>query len=475
MTKKIKGLSLVLFLVMMASVFAACGGSAKAPADGRDSAKSTEKASGQSTASALAQKVEITYMNWGNKDEQVQTQKTLDAFNASQQGITAKQIPVPYDQYVTKLNTLAASNSLPDTAIMMESQVLKWAENKMLLDVSGMFSGDAAPLDSLAFKTPDGKVVAYSAANEVLVLYYSKPMFDKAGVAYPPAKAEEAWTWDQFVGTAKKLTRDKNGKTPNDAGFDPKNIVTYGCNVPTATWEWNVFALSNGGGIVNADGTKLLFNSPETIEAAQAIADLNLVHHVAPSPAALKTFPTLDTTLLSGQVAMAVSGQWEIGTSLGNSLDKGLKYGVGVLPKFKQAVTLNTGGPNIIFSSTKYPEQAKEFMRFFYKEENNMGLIQSGVWMPVSKAWYTDEAKIKTWTDNKNHPDIAEYKPAVIDYAMNNALQVPWYYCLPYARMEEVVTSGMDPVWAGTKTAKEAIEKDIMPKLQPIFDSGKAN
>lgn len=467
MVKKFKGLSLILCLAVVGSLFAGC--------TGRKDAAKPAQTSAVATAAAPAKNVEITYMNWGNKDEQVQTQKTLDAFNASQKGITVKQIPIPYDQYVTKLNTLAASNNLPDTAIMMESQVLKWAENKMLLDVSNLFSGNAAPLDSLAFKSPDGKVVAYSAANEVLVLYYSKPMFDKAGIAYPPAKADQAWTWQQFVDTAKKLTKDKNGKTPNDSGFDSKNIVTYGCNVPTATWEWNVFALSNGGGIVSTDGKKLLFGANETIEAAQAIADLNLKEHVAPSPAALKTFPTLDTTLLSGQVAMAVSGQWEIGTSLANSLDKGLKYGVGVLPKFKQAVTLNTGGPNVIFNTTKNPEQAKEFMRFFFKEDNNMGLIQGGTWMPVSKQWYTDETLIKKWADNKTHPELPQYKTAVIDYAMKNALQVPWYYCLPYSRMEDIVTAGMDPVWAGTKTAKEAIEKDIMPKIQPIFDSGKAN
>lgn len=474
MSKLIRSLTLVLCLALLASIFTACG-TPNAPANSSGGTQGSGSTAGPVTQDTPAQNIEITYMNWGNASEQAQTQKTLDGFNASQKGITAKQIPIPYDQYVTKLNTLAASNSLPDTAIMMESQVLKWAENNMLLDVSDMFSGDAAPLDSLAFRGPDGKAVAYSSANEVLVLYYSKPLFDAAGIAYPPIKAEEAWTWQQFVETAKKLTKDKNGKTPNDAGFDPKNIVTYGCNVPTTTWEWNVFALSNEGGIVSTDGGQLLFGTPETIEAAQAIADLNLKEHVAPSPAALKTFPTLDTTLLSGQVAMAVSGQWEIGTSLANSLDKGLKYGIAVLPKFKKAVTLNTGGPNVIFKSTKNPEQAKEFMRFFFKEENNLGLIQSGVWMPVSKAWYSDESKIKIWTDNKNHPAIAEYKPAVIDYALNNALQVPWYYCLPYSRMEEIVTSGMDPVWAGTKTAKDAIEKDLMPKLQPIFDSGKAN
>lgn len=65
---------------------------------------------------------------------------------------------------------MTSSNNLPDSAIMMESQVIKWAVNGKLLDISNMYSGNDAPLDSLAFKYK-GKAVAYSVA-EALLLYY---------------------------------------------------------------------------------------------------------------------------------------------------------------------------------------------------------------------------------------------------------------------------------------------------------------
>lgn len=412
-------------------------------------------------------------MAWyNNETEPAETQKSLDKFNASQDKITVKLVSVPYADYVTKLNTMASSNSLPDTAMMMESQVIKWAVNGKLLDMSNMYTGNDAPLDSLAFKY-NGKAVAYSCANEVLVLYYNKDIFDKAGLPYPPATADKAWTWQQFVDVAKKLTKDKNGKTPNDSGFDPQNTVTYGANFNTISWMWPVLALSNGGGLVSDDGKELLLGKPETIEAAQAIADLNLKDHVAPTPATLATFPTLDVTLLSGKVAMATSGQWEIGVSLKNSLKDGLHYGVGVLPKMKTPVTLNTGGPNVIFSSTKNAEAAKEFMKWYTNEENNIGLIQSGVWMPTSKKWYQQDDLIKKWADNEVHPPLAEYKTAVIDYAMNNAKQVPWYFFPGYDRMDEIIGPGMDPVWTGKTTAKDAILNDILPKVQKVFDENK--
>lgn len=455
--KKKKLLTLIVSLTFMTSLFTACSSNAKP----------------SSSTATPASKTEITYMAWyNNETEPKETQKSLDKFNESQDKITVKLVSVPYADYVTKLNTMASSNSLPDTAMMMESQVIKWAVNDKLLDISNMYSGNEAPLDSLAFKY-NGKAVAYSAANEVLLLYYNKDIFDKAGLPYPPASADKAWTWQEFVDVAKKLTKDKNGKTPSDAGFDTQNIVTYGANFNTISWMWPVLALSNGGGLVSQDGKELLLGKPETIEAAQAIADLNLKEHVAPTPATLATFPTLDVTLLSGKVAMATSGQWEIGVSLKNSLKDGLHYGVGVLPKMKTPVTLNTGGPNVIFSSTKNAEAAKTFMKWYTNEDNNISLIQSGVWMPTSKKWYQQEDLINKWANNEVHPPVAQYKTAVIDYAMNNAQQVPWYFFPGYDRMDEIIGPGMDPVWTGKTTAKDAILNDILPKVQKVFDENK--
>lgn len=455
--KRKKLLALTISALTMFSLLTGCGGSESSSGNG----------------SSKEGRVEITYMAWyNNETEPKETQKSLDKFNESQDKITVKLVSVPYADYVTKLNTMASSNNLPDTAMMMESQVIKWAVNGKLLDISDMYSGNDAPLDSLAFKY-QGKSVAYSAANEVLLLYYNKDLFDKAGLPYPPASADKAWTWQEFVDVAKKLTKDKNGKMPGEAGFDQENIVTYGCNFNTISWMWPVLALSNGGGLVSQDGKELLLGKKETIEAAQAIADLNLKEHVAPTPATLANFPTLDVTLLSGKVAMATSGQWEIGVSLKNSLKDGLHYGVGVLPKMKEAVTLNTGGPNVIFSSTKNAEAAKTFMKWYTQEENNLSLIQSGVWMPTSKKWYQQEDLIKKWADNEVHPPVEQYKTAVIDYAMNNAKQVPWYFFPGYDRMDEIIGPGMDPVWTGKTTAEDAILNDILPKVQKVFDENK--
>jgi multiple sugar transport system substrate-binding protein len=427
------------------------------------------------SASAFAAKTEITYMAWYNttESEAADIQKTLDKFNASQNDIHVSLIAVSWNDYNTKLNTMAAAKQLPDTCMMNEAMTIRYAAAGILADVSDMYSADEAPLKSLAF-TYKGKTVAYSCANEVLVTYYNKKLFDEARVSYPPASADKAWTWKEFVETAKKLTKDKNGKTPNDPGFDPKNIVTYGADFNRLSWMWPVLAVSNGGGIMSPDGKKLLLGTPETIEALQAIADLYLVHKVAPSVGDKNNMPSLNVTLLTGKVAMATSGQWEIGVSLKNSLKDGLVYGVGVLPKMKKAVTYNTGGPFVVFKSSKNLAAAKKFVKWMSDEANegSWGLITGGIWMPVHKQYYASEAAIRKWADNPIHPPFEQYKTAVVDYALNNAVQVPWYYFPSYDKLDDLINSGMDAVWNGKMTAKQYITA-ILPKVKKLFDENR--
>ncbi len=427
---------------------------------------------------AAADKVEITYMAWYNttQSEADQVQATMDRFNASQDKVHATLIIIPRDGYETKVNTMAAGKQLPDCTELSEAMALEFASAGLLADVSSMYPADNAPLKSLAF-TYKGKPVGYSSGNEVLLMYYNKKLFDAAKLPYPPASADKAWTWQQYVDVAKKLTKDKNGKTADQAGFDPKNIVQYGTDFDRTWWMWPIAAVSNGGGLMSPDGQQLLIGKQESIDAMQAVADLYAKDHVAPSRSDLAAMSTLDVNLLTGKVAMATGGQWNIGITLVNSVKDGLDYGVGVLPKFKKAVTYNTGAPYGIFSSTKNLAAAMTFIRWWADEQNQWPVILNGTLMPVMAKWYSSEANMRQWADpaitKTARPPFAMYKTAVIDYAMHNAVQVPWYYFNGYTGLNDILESGIDNVWNGNQTAKDYITK-IMPQLQQFFDDHKA-
>ena len=228
----------------------------------------------------FADPVTITYSYWGTPDEAASVQAVADKFNAEHPDIKVEVMAIPNEEYVTKLNTMAAAGELPDCGIMSESGVLDFAEKGLLADISGMYEGkESMPLDSITFEK-DGAPVADSGANEILLLYYNKDMFDAAGLEYP--SASEPMAWDEFVALAKKLTIDANGKTAEEEGFDANNIVQYGCVVDNWTWQLEVWALSNGGRWISEDGKEVVIKSPETIESIQKVADLTLVEHVMP-------------------------------------------------------------------------------------------------------------------------------------------------------------------------------------------------
>src|SRR5262249_21709608 len=70
------------------------------------------------------------------------------------------------------------------------------------------------------------------------VVFYSKSLFEEAGLKEPPHKygdkytmpdgSQVDWTYDTITQIAKILTVDKNGKDATDPAFDANNIVQWG-------------------------------------------------------------------------------------------------------------------------------------------------------------------------------------------------------------------------------------------------------
>lgn len=486
----------LLVLTMSASMLAAsltgCGASAPA-ADSASSAPAAAAASSAPAADASAEtaassaaatadkaqtaddgRVHITYSQWGNDTETEACQKVADKFNSEQDKITVEVTKIDHDNYVTKLNTMATAGELPDTGIMSEAGVLNFAQNGLLADISDMYADSKEkPLDSLTFKF-QGTPVAYSAANEVLNLWYNedllKQVCDKQGLDIadftPPAEADKAWDWDTFVKVACTLTLDTSGRNALDPAFDPNNIDIYGCNVNTLPWQMEVWALSNGGGYYNADGTECTINSKETTDAIQKVADLVLKYHCMPAVSSAST--ALSTSLGTEKVVMATDGAWNVGTYLGP--DAKFKYSVGVLPYMKDKVTICTGGPNVVFSQTKHPAEAMEWLKWYYQEENSWSLIEAGTWMPILDSWYTDKTKTDKWINNPNFPPAAQYKPAVVDYAMNNSKSTAWYYVNGTEEFNTTLDEALSYIWTGDMTAQEAMDK-YYDELNGIFTS----
>src|SRR5262249_15870024 len=136
-----------------------------------------------------------------------------------------------------------------------------------------------------------------------IIVFYNKAMFDAAGVAYPPSTADTAWTWDQFVDTAKQLTSGE--------GLEK----VYGAYVAPWATVCSSFLFSNGASWFNDDLTELTLNSPEAVQVLQNMANLRLTENVAPTLDIADSIGW-DVMLQSGKAAMLVDGTWNIPTMI---------------------------------------------------------------------------------------------------------------------------------------------------------------
>ncbi len=444
-----KPLLIILMLLLVVGSLVSCTSAADQPAADQPAEDQGEEA------------VELTFAFWGSPQEKEAVDNMVISFEASHPNIKIKTQHIP-DAYDEKMTTMLASGTEPDVAYLAEPLALPWAVEGKLFDLTEFFKTDPDASSRLAatyYHYGDDQVLGTNTAGEIALLYYSKDLFDKAGVDYLPVKGSDALQWDDFVELAKKLTFDVNGNDATSPDFDPDNIETFGFTFPKWWMGYMIFLYSNGGGFANPEGTELWLNKPEAVEVLQELQDLIYVHHVAPTPAQTEALPTASVMMETGKVAMVLDGHWKV---LDYSQLEDLNWGLGVLPYFKEPETMLFGAPTVIFASTEHPEEAMEFYKFHNSLEA-VDLFVKGLWMPLQEEYYTDEAKIKEWIEGKPGVYPPEARDAVVDYTYNYTLhQPPVYWLKNWVQIEgEAVSPALDLLWTGEATAQEAADQAV--------------
>ena len=202
-------------------------------------------------------------------------------------------------------------------------------------------------------QTFDGKIWGIPWDSGALLLFYNKNLFDAAKVPYPdPAK----WmTWEEEIALAKQLTFDMNGKTPNDAGFDPARVKQYGL-LPDTGHGRQTYIWSNGAEIIEKDMT-MPIDTPEFTEAMNWLADLGLKHFVSPSA---KYQTAAEIVLPSLNVAMEHGGVW----SIGEYVAAGVNLGMVQVPYSKKKASYGQYSPMCVYTGSPSKQEAFTFIYF---------------------------------------------------------------------------------------------------------------
>ncbi len=286
-------------------------------------------------------------------------QAIIARFEAENPDIQVQLEPVGSGDYYQQIFDQIASGSPPDILQIGDDAVPTFVDRNALVSLDEYITSAQYPLD-VGIYLPGVLEPGRWAGSQYLLpkdftplaVYYNKRLFDQYGVPYPT----DGWTWDDFLSTAKALTRDTDGDGQTDL---------WGVQM-TGGWTtgFEYWVAAAGGRLVSPDGAGFLgyLDSPQSAEALQFFRDLYHLHKVAPIPSELSPFAESNNEFARGAAAMRVFGRWpQADLRQNQAIDLGV---VGMPMKVRQANILLWGGFGI---STLSPnrEAAWRFLRFY--------------------------------------------------------------------------------------------------------------
>jgi multiple sugar transport system substrate-binding protein len=444
--------SMLIFAIFLA------GCSSSKPSAGSSSAPGGSPNSDASKAPTSDKQVTLRYAVWG---AQPTYQKVVDAFMKENPNIKVELQVTPWANFWDKLYTELAGGTAPDVFWGHLTRLPSLMEKGALMDLTANIKKDNIDLTKYSDAitkayTKDGKNYSIPQQWSTIGIIYNKDLLKKAGYTeYPKDLAWNPKDGGTLIPFLQKLTLDKNGKHPNEAGFDPKNIVQYGYNFVDKDQidpgQFIGYAAQNGGTILNAEG-KLAYDD-KLLETYQFMYDLTYKYYVAPSYTTIRTGGS-EAKFVGQQIAVWNDGNWMM-TPLKQKA--AFEWGITTIPdgpKGKVATTLGMG--DVINSKTKYPEESWKLIKFITGKTGQDIIGGTGAYFPGlsdSNASFLDFYKAQgidatPFAENSKLPSVAA--PVTKNY--NDWLQV-------WTKYTSLMLSGeMDP-----KTALDKIKAEGDP------------
>lgn len=374
---------LLALVVVFALIAAACGG-------GADSTTTTE---GETTATTAApdettipeetptteapqpsgDRVQVRWfvgLGTGGNPEQIEAQEAVvEAFNASQDSIELVLEIVQNDVAYDTLSTQIASGNAPDIIGPVGIRGAnafngRWLDLQPIVDETGYDLGQWTQEQVDVWRTDEG-LVGLPFGVFPSMIFYNKPLFDEAGLEYPPQTFGEdyadgrPWDMDTFRDIAMFLTVDANGVDATDPSFDPDSIIQYGL---IEQWsEPQRFATWFGAGeMTNADGTA---NIPDNwTDAFNWYYDAIWTDYFHPTAdAAGSDLLAAGNPFDSGNVAMAHTHLWYTCCVTGVAED----WDLAVVPSYNGEYTSALHADVFrILNTTEVPNEAFEVLTY---------------------------------------------------------------------------------------------------------------
>lgn len=387
----------------------------------------------------------IKFMSWGSKSETAIIKPLLKEFETQNPDIKVEFVHVPAN-YFQKLHLSVASGLTPDVVAVNNLSGPLYAENNVFMDLTNFLEKDKELSREDFFKqslnafTYKGMLYAIPRDISNLVIYYNKKVFDKYGVSYP----KEKQTFDDFLQTCRKLTKDLN----NDGKID-----LFGVGFEENPLFWLPFLWSNSGGIISEDLKEIIIDNPESIEALQFYADLRNKYHVAPTKSE-KGSATTAQLFMQERTAMHISGRWSVpGYRKNISFD----WDIARFPYGKAGSKVDCDASGLAVSkSSEHPDEALRLVKFLSGKKASERFAENGLIVPARK----DVANSDVFLNKNLKPKSSRI---FIDIIPDS---VPTPVPENYGEITDILKIELESLWNGKKSATEVIDKDLVNKLQ---------
>lgn len=394
--RRIPQMALPLFMMVMALVITACGGTAApagqattapaaaaattAPAAAAATtapaaaAATTAPAAADATAAPAAAPAEggTTVTFWSRDSDQALIEPVIAAYNSSHPA-QIKATFIPAAQFVQKFAAATAGGEAPDLIavdlIYMPSFIAAGQMADITEQVKALPYFDKLNKAQMREGTADGKIYSLPFSADGSVLVYNKNLFKQAGL--DPEKAPT--TMDEMMQYSKKITALGNGTY----GFYFSGNCP-GCNAFTLMpYIW-----ASGGDILSQDGKTATLTDPNVKMVLdwyrQMWADKQI-----PESAKVDTGTDFFNVFASGKIGMVGSGAFAIAALKNDHPD--LDFGIVPLPGMKAGQQSSFAGGDVIGIPTgsKHVNEGLDFIKWYLSDEVQLEQVAKINGLPV--------------------------------------------------------------------------------------------
>ena len=378
-------------------------------------------------------------------------QAICDAYTAKNPDVVIEVQVTSWNEYWTKLEAAAESNTMPDIFWMHTNQILYYSDFGMLADVTDLYNDVEADYYQNHFSEisignaqgSNGRMYGVPKDKDNIFLVYNKEMFDAAGVAYP----DENWTWDDLTAASAQIY-DKTGKY----GFMAYNDDQMG--------YWS-FVYQAGGCILTEDKTKAGFDQPGTKKGMEFYVGMQDNDWCPKQTYFAETAP--GTAFFSEVGAMYVEGNWELMNKCINFPNMDGKWDIAPMPKCPDPVsgdgraTISNGLCYSTAAHGKTRDIALDVIKFFGTEEAQ--LLASSYGAAISAYNGTEQPYFDAF-DKAGYDINVEIVMDQFEYGVqnvNNAAKPKW---------KSPVLDELNKVYNGQQSLDSA-----MANMQKIIDT----